>query len=513
MAADLSGVIHQIPCWGDPSMSFGTGEQDSGRSNPSLRVLQRDFRDDVVSRSNVSLAIGNHKVYDAMKQILGSSGVVVTEEESQPYISWNRDHVVVRLDGSLMVPALINPSQPPGEITELVQTVYHYSRYPRYGTGITEHCVPSHAQRLHLSGSCIEGGNIKFFRLGQRTGAIIGASSVIHTARHMEEKGLFPGDIHQLMKEDLDRAAWIIVNCVLTQIAKDLNIEPDNLLVMEHAQLHIDLELLIDSNGKIFLHDPTLAEETLKYAQARGGSRSKIQVGIFENAFQDVARYAQSGIFERNKEKLETFGFQVIPVPGYFNMRGFGSGGQFLNGLLFEHPSHGKIFLSPSATFSMGFPGEELSDPYSHFLAERFSLLMKEHGISVIYVSCFGARGGGLHCLTREERADWRPGVPQTIPIQLESLPAFIPTQFQLIRPTKDHRQVSFTTHDPISKIVTEYPVEFDVYGICDMQLPVPSQGRLDYSVRIDGKLMEDPECYVLPGHPQMLNIDPTHWY
>lgn len=492
MAADLCTAIRRAPNWGDDSP----------------RLLASGASPDI----GISLKIGQRRVCDLVKTILEPSGVVVEEEFSESFVSWNRDHVVTLLSGEALLPCLLDGSLPMGEITSLVRSQYAYPKKPTHGSSLRKYCIPP-VQRLKLSNTCIEGGNIKFFRHAGREGAIIGASSVIFSAQYMEQNRLFPEHILKIIKEDPDRAAQTIVDFVHKKIATDLNIDPSNLLVVEHSKLHIDLELLVDSSGKVFLYDPTLAEQALKFAESRATSRETVPGGTFEYECQTIADYAQSGIFARNKEKLEKSGFQVIGVPGFFNLRGFGDGGQFMNGLLLEDPSNGKKFLlSPSATFGMDIPSARLSDCYTHFLAEPFSHRMKEHGISVVYVNCQGVQGGGLHCLTREERDNWQPGVPQTIPIHSESLPALIPTQFQIIKPWGDaQRQISLITQDLATGTMTDQPVEFDHFGICNLELPVPLEGRLEYSLRVDGKLLDDQKCFVLPGHPQKVNIEDLH--
>jgi hypothetical protein len=375
---------------------------------------------------------------------------------------------------------------------------------------IKEQITPAPGRRLKLSHTSIEGGNVMFFRLLGREGALIGSSSVIYSALYMEQKGLFSENVLKKMRAEPDKAAQTIVDFVLENIAKDLNIEPSNLLVIEHFNFHIDLEVLLDSDGKVFLYDPALAEQALKYAQQRGGSRAKILGGIFECQYQRISDYAKSGIFERNQKNLQKFGFQVIGVPGFFDFGGE-TGGQFLNGLFLEDSTHRKILLSTAATYAPLW-SPELSSPYTHFIAEPFSLRMKEQGISVVYVDCQGSNHGGLHCLTREERKNWQLGVPQTIPIHSNSLPPVISTRFQIIRPQGNQQQISFLTRDSISGEVTHPRIEFDRFNICNMELSVPLEGCLEYFLRIDGKLLDEQECTILPGHPQVVNIDTTKW-
>jgi hypothetical protein len=136
---------------------------------------------------------------------------------------------------------------------------------------------------------------------------------------------------------------------------------------------------------------------------------------------------------------------------------------------------------------------------------------MKEHGISVIYVNCQGYLGGGLHCLTIEERENWDLGVPQNIPIRSDCLPTCIPTQFILVRSLADQKkEILFITRDPVTGIMTEHPVNFvDGQHSCVLNLLVPLEGRLDYTLKVDGKLLDDQECYVLPGHPQVVRVAP----
>ena len=458
--------------------------------------------------TKIMLAIGEPKVTGMVQKILLSENVLVLNAgDTGNTLSWNRDHQVELLNGNSLIPRRANSSWWPFDcFTRIVQTLFVDKQNIGYGEGLSERLHTHSSTRTIDANTCIEGGNVKYFRHAGRIGALVGASSVIHTARYMESNGLFPDQICQAQPETVRQ---MIYDFILEKIAQDLRIEKKNLLVMEHLYLHIDLELLLGSDGEIFLYDPQQAKQSLEYVRMRSNATKDSRSTNFRayeiaDEFQAITRYAESGVFERNKKKLEEFGFRVFGVPGFFNLNRNETGAQFLNGLFLEDPYNGKRFLlSNSATCGPILGSDEscyrLSSSYAHFLAESFSDRMQELGVSVIYINCQGVMGGGLHCLTRERRLDWTSASPQTIPIHSESLPACITTQLKV------HRMGG----QAISLIAAnrEQPLQFDSGDNCDVILPVPLEGRLTFTLLVNGQPLDNQRSYLLPGHPQLAEV------
>jgi hypothetical protein len=233
-----------------------------------------------------------------------------------------------------------------------------------------------------------------------------------------------------------------------------------------------------------------------------------------------LKEYKKSGMFEFNKRAVEAFGFRAVGVPGYFDWRSLGVSGQFLNGLLLEDRETKKRFLiTNSATTGLTSLKPEKGNMLHswnethllHELAAVFSREMKKHDIDVVYVNTENARGGGLHCLSKEERDDWS-GALHAIPVKSQALPATVSTILQI----EDMRQNS-RTKEPIELCIKTSPdsdadtrtqaVLFDQWSptswSCKQNVPIDKP--LIVFLKIGNKKTQ--EYSFLPGHPLLLSV------
>lgn len=392
------------------------------------------------------LTVGNRQTANFIFSILNNQPHIQVMRPGRSNIYWERDLQVVLLDGTYLIPHPI--ADQASRIAQLIEGLYPVTQNRFYGKGLLEN------KKVPVIGPevCIEGGNVKFFEHKGVVGAFIGASSVIHTAKRMALMGLIKEipeeNFDELTPESIQSLQSTTHEEVLRYIADSLKIARPNLIVLEHMRLHIDLELLVGSEGKIFLDDPDEAEISLKYVEGKCSRQERLRCSAqFEAERKSIDSYKQAGIFDRNKALLESYGFQVIGVPGYHDFSGVREGGQLLNGLLLRDESKGKeILLTASSTLGIKFEHEEFVYTYlrnsvsrepdfiSHLLSECFFLKMKNKGVDVIFVNHGGvARGGGIHCLTSEDRFSLRKGdVPHLLPIDFDLIPKMIPTELQV---------------------------------------------------------------------------------
>jgi hypothetical protein len=467
---------------------------------------------------NVSLIVGDQELSTQVQKILSPVGIAVKGvalSGSEDNV-WNRDLQVVLWDNRLLLSIFSAPTWVEGSITRLIRHRFVDEQCLAGGTGLNTPSIFSGTDRVKKAQTCLEGGNVKFFGYDKLKGAVIGASSVIFTALYMENSRMFPPAIYELLRTDSPDAYEKVYDFVLGKIAEDLGIEKKNLLVMEHLNLHIDLELLLGPDKKAFLHDPQQARESFQYVRNKAREAMYSWEGIPQRiVFSEskaIERYEKSRIYERNKEKLERYGFKVIGVPGFNNADENAMGGYFLNGILLQDPSNQKTFLlTTAATYGHEFTEKK----YSHFFAEPFSDVMKQNGISVIYLNCGEASGGGLHCMTTEIRKDGFSDMPHMIPIRSKDFPTYIPSRLQI--EINSIESLTIITVDPSTGKETKWPMNLIPngcstlfapvkYDSCFIDVPVPADDHLDFYLS-SGE--DQPELskrgIILPGHPQFI--------
>lgn len=501
------------------------------------------------------LQIGRFKVADTIRSIFSEkSGVIVSHyseiarQNRVEIKKWYRDCQVILPDSSLLLPNTYPVQNPPPSTCRLLMEQMFgpdqnkkkgcgfYGREYIEGTGCEPDPPIDFSKCNANSLVCLEGGNVHFCEINGRNTALIGASSIIFTAGNMQLHGCFP-DIDQLIQNNPSKATEIVFNAVCECIAKELKIDASSLLVLEHMLLHIDLETSVVLKNQdctksvILMYDPDLAKVALDYAHQRYEKRKKsfdpnetiaseyFKRTIGENqsieesfnlAYQWIEKYKASAIYERNKKKSEEFGFEVMGVPGYFDCQlsdPFGSerGGQFLNGLLFHDDRNKKtLFITNAGPWENPDSPSLIKTPYSHFLAEPFYKIMKQLGISVVFVDTDGTNGGGIHCLSRMQRESCSSVPPQATPLHAEYLPKTIPTELQIASrdDSKNMVELIFTNSD------SHQEFRFWFYPPYTVKVQVPIDGHLNFQLWVNGELFDDEECIILPGHPQLICLD-----
>lgn len=469
------------------------------------------------------LTIGHRQTASFIHSILGNQPhieIMSSISPGRPNIYWERDLQVVLLDGTHLNPHPIVDHA--SRIAELVGNTYPVNQNRSYGTGLLEN------RESPVIGPevCIEGGNVKFFEHQGVVGAFIGASSVIHTAKRMALVGLLKEmpeeNFEELTPKSIQSLQSTAHEEVLQYIADALKIARPNLIVLEHMRVHIDLEILVGSEGKLFLHDPEEAGVSLKYVEGKCSRQEWLRHSArFEAERKSINAYKQAGIFDRNKALLESYGFQVIGVPGYHDFSTVREGGQLVNGLLLRDESKGKeILLTTSSTLGIKFEHQELvhshfrnsasrePDSISHLLSECFFLKMKNKGVDVIFVNHGGARGGGIHCLTREDRFSLGKGdLPHLLPVDFDLIPKVIPTELQvgMANAAKCHYLAikELGGDGPSRSVELKFDEDLKVFrGMVDVPLGGDLGGLLYHFVVNN----EDSHTIyrLLPGHPQL---------
>ncbi|MEN9344365.1 MAG: hypothetical protein RLZZ453_1152 [Chlamydiota bacterium] len=365
----------------------------------------------------------------------------------------------------------------------------------------------------------VEGGNVfycllnKKGRLEDRLAVIIGITTVLWTRAHLESVGYFTMPVLHKEKRFMRKkkipdyddpvrmAKWRLS---LRAIAKHLGVCLQNVICLEHNLaldsralcLHIDLNIALGPNNKVFVHSPKLAQDELMKVDPRGIRYAKKE--LLE---------ADQQITERNSNTLKQYGFDVIPIAGYYGSLTDNPLEEtyFLNGLFFEHEGR-KIFVTAAAQHGIG---EEPFTPFVrhlHLLSEAFSKAMAAHNIYVVYINLIAHLEGlgGVHCLINERRVCTL--FPLSV-IPVESVIEKIPTLvvFCLSKKVKDTVQSLslFLDDQDFYKVGTQMLKAGN--GSLVLPMGIPLQGA-KLSFRTDSGLAGSVQ--LLPGHPREILID-----
>lgn len=466
------------------------------------------------ARQQLELAFGKIQPYEVVKKIVnGQFPCYLRKANEDQSRWWLRDMGVRSISGVKKNPKnLLYYKNNMLELTALLNKMLllpePLSRIP-YGSAGSYCAEPSNTCTF------IEGGNIRFWSHSGRVGAIVGLFSVALSMMVMEKEGFFTDEVltakiermqkvNMSLPSRLSRAcaktqndvrsdgqiikeAWMLAaKWTLTeeQIAQDLEIEPKNLIILEHELnsaghplLHIDLSVCPGPEKKVFLQNPGLCLDEVK------------KLNISPNC--------QSQVFERNRGILMDHGFEVIGVPGYWDLGGTNRA-YFLNSLLLGD-NNTSFMLVPSIN---SFIFNALTGPniQTQRLTQLFYDTVKPHVNHICFVDCGGVIGGALNCLTEEVRKNGCPlGI---IPLDCRRLGS-VATVVELISNTDltDLEDVEFT-----GQFLSGEMIRQPFCRICPKRLRIKIQtpaaiGPVNYKVMAKQRMLLE-DC-LLPGSHQ----------
>lgn len=232
-------------------------------------------------------------------------GVVI--EEAQDIGIWVRDHQVILLNGSYLLPHKVDQDGYE-RVNQLAKIMFptHKTKI-NFGQGAGEPSRRTSPRVFYNSichgATCIEGGNIQFCTINNEKGAIVGFASVLLSMLTMERQGNLSGATQKSAQENPAEFSIRLADhweIVLGKMADELGIFRKNLLIVEHDQLHIDLELLVGPGNLIFLHDPSFAIQSASALQDQL-LLQKDHPGLpaLEKELKFQRDYFESGIFAR----------------------------------------------------------------------------------------------------------------------------------------------------------------------------------------------------------------------
>ncbi len=295
-------------------------------------------------------------------------------------------------------------------------------------------------------------------------------------------------------------ALW---EATLNQISRDLQVRREEILVLQHPALHIDLLALAGPNNTIFLNDPRLVVDAIQ----RHPDAAKYK------ALFDIIQKPEAVLaFCQNKKLLEDAGYRVIGVPGDYSPLTEDCGGQLLNGLCFELQqmeggTSRYALLSTSITkereewerSQKGKPSSSRLGNGLHDLAEPFYDTLQQNDVSVIFVDCLAdTQYGGLSCMTRTPPPLSR--TFQSIPVDSRFLSTLISTPLKIA--TQHISKPSLSICDQDSQVYSMEPGA----KYHRTEIPVPLTG-LVYRIMLKN-LLEKKQRRILPGHPQTLDLE-----
>jgi hypothetical protein len=229
--------------------------------------------------------------------------------------------------------------------------------------------------KVQESNVFLEGGNV----LATGGKVIIGRSSIIVNSELLESRGqLDPQRISQIAsstnwdKDEMDLAIQMAKNTIpsdtpekeientakiilakfeLTKefIAKDLNIDPKDIVTVSQPTFHIDMEMRPLSDNKILLNDPKLMNETIDKALRNTPLEKKT---LLDMKYNEHELSALNYVLDRTQKELEKAGFEVIRAPGNSGQGRINKNSRIaniMNGTIGQTPSGETLYLTNSS--------------------------------------------------------------------------------------------------------------------------------------------------------------------
>lgn len=518
----------------------------------------------------VDVLVGNFEVSRELRQIFKNHFSRFKLSSSQKgAVSWLRDLSVATPFGKSFRPAPWEKTREKKEriraILESLKMSYHASSFA-LGNGLSIDagglqeglvCAMTKSRSNFLS---LEGGNVRFWRFGDRWGAFVGMASVVMSLQNMEEKGeflqlqdavrrkqvmdLLPQPLYvklRFLNQEELYCKWLLT---LLKMGEELGLDPRNICVLEHGStyqdtdLHIDLSVLVGPDRTVFIEDSAktykvikgfmnqiLSEQPQFSSEAMAYKKLLQQIGSKKNISQQILR--------RSRQIFENLGLRVVSVPGRIRSSlEVDIGGQFLNGLLMKQEDR-YMLVSPAVSYSLS-PSQcriancvlnigirQLLQNARHDavrLAEPFFDQMRDQGVDVVFCDITQNEGGAIHCMTEEVSLAGPRITPQLI--HAKSLPNTVLTQVQICE-----KAIGFIAQK-CSSVDMPLTLHFlneksESFLIQEMGSPKENKGLIWKEVRIPwpvgqkgsvqvkcGDICLSRPHLMLPGHPQLIEIE-----
>lgn len=485
---------------------------------------------------------GSDRYTTPLEDFFAKKGVGVWVVHQENATRWLRDIVVQRPDGTVLVPYGLEEDITMVKVNELSSYLFHRMNQGwSFISGSFDQLSITYEKKVEEIQTSIDGGNVIFWKVKERRGAFVGLSVVFATLCALIQSGAVNTDRHQYIEnEELTYGERIFLlgsyrqrmqffakneacyneykqlwQHVFITIAKNLGIAQEDLIILPHSALHIDLHVLVapDSRqGKVYLHDPCKTIAKLKELQSIFSEYNE-NLTYFEKEIEAQYHEMSLGIFEKNKEILEGEGFIVEGIMGRIDTL-LPQTGYFINGLMCTNQLNEHFYLTGPLTQTCIHKNQIIKNGSSLlgfweeclFIDEMVRPLMRD-GITVIFIDYFGATGGGLHCLTNEYRIrEARQFPSQSIPVDSRYFPSTIPTQIEVITniadlaiTIRDIRDLQDTIKkNTLTQCISEQWGETHIFIFT---LPVPLQG-LHYSWNTDINVFDGYQK-LFPGHHQ----------
>lgn len=364
---------------------------------------------------------------------------------------FGRDSRVILSDGTHLIPYPIQDPLLEGRFKVLLpESSNHMIESLRvgYGNGFSKENVEgAHktAQMFNIpvkqGSTCIEGGNCFM----TQKGAIVGIHSVILSLIALEEQKFFneeiiaknlsgmeiPGPLYLRMARNYALYAEKLLieaskaiggesgfrkrlitplteleikeHCTAAKIwkmkwdftldwmAKELGVMKENLAVLHQNEFHLDMEMALAPDQRLFIHDPkqaeSITENLTKHKKQRQAESSHYYDSLHK--FSRVHCEREMRTLDNNLSRLKSLGLTVIQIPAVYGNESERI--NFINGLFLQNKEE-LFFLTNGAKRK------------ANALVDEFSQILEKHNIKPIYFDelqqVLSRNHGGLHCLT-----------------------------------------------------------------------------------------------------------------
>jgi hypothetical protein len=345
-------------------------------------ILISDLLDDPTTNEQSAEA------YPALQRIGRQEGFTIKIVEAAPSV-WIRDDFLTLSNGILLAPSqnshvdealndLKAYRDPPGHVYATDQgRVGRHHEVAAFESHARENGLAIRHSRVYL-----EGGNVLVVPKADGTkGVLIGMSSLLVSTFLLSREGVFAPSTsfpHKLQATKL-------------VIAKELGVDPSQVIYIDQPEFHLDLFLTPGENGQVFIEDPAYSNATIN-ALFRSPELSESQRNALkEKLYANTALSTLQAELRPTIDELRNAGYQVIGVPGEYNPNPV-EDTDFMNGIV--------------ATGKNGERYDIVGESPTAPLNGVFRKVMARYGITVFFVP--DTQGliyeqGSIHCVTNEQ--------------------------------------------------------------------------------------------------------------
>ena len=308
---------------------------------------------------------------------------------------WAEDAAITRTDGTWLAP---NSGPYLTEASEDAKTTYPQRFVRMTGAGTPALLASANANQVTVEESRVhlDGGNVLTAARADGTPVVLVSKGALHVSAALRERqGCTPSGwtLEQRLADATD------------VIAAELGVLPAQVVLVDQGNQHIDRFLRPGPAGKMFLHDPDLANTVLEGFIADttvpAGARARMEEMRIDG--QDLLE--QRATTAAVTAQLQAAGLTPVPVPGAYSRRSTLDHKRaylnFMNAVTGTAPD-GTVYYLTNQTETYDSDADE-GRPLKP-LEDAFAARLATHGVTARFMPTFRLvdNAGGIDCVTLE---------------------------------------------------------------------------------------------------------------